>query len=37
MYYVDPKIKELYRVSQPEGRAAYLRLDQNENPDGYQK
>ncbi len=37
MYYVDPIIKELYRVPQPEGRAAYLRLDQNENPDGLPK
>ncbi len=37
MYYVDPIIKELYRVPQPEGRGAYLRLDQNENPDGLPK
>jgi len=34
VYYVDSKIKALYRVPQPEGRGAYLRLDQNENPDG---
>lgn len=34
MYYVDPIIKELYRYNQGEGRAKYIRLDQNENPDG---
>ena len=32
--YVDPKIKNAYRVPQPEGRGQFLRLDQNENPDG---
>ena len=37
MYYVDPVIKELFRVPQPEGRGAYVRLDQNENPDGLPK
>lgn len=34
MHYVDPIIKKLYRVPQPEGRESFLRLDQNENPDG---
>lgn len=34
MHYVNPFIKELFRVPQPEGRGAYIRLDQNENPDG---
>ncbi len=34
MYYVDPVIKEMFRTYQPEGRAPYIRLDQNENPDG---
>lgn len=34
MYYVNPIIKELFRTYQPEGRASYIRLDQNENPDG---
>lgn len=34
MHYVNPIIKDLYRTPQPEGRAPYLRLDQNENPDG---
>ncbi len=34
MYYVDPVIKEFYRYGQPEGRGLYIRLDQNENPDG---
>lgn len=34
MYYVDPVIKDFYRYGQPEGRAPFLRLDQNENPDG---
>lgn len=34
MYYVDPVIKEMFRTYQPEGRASYIRLDQNENPDG---
>ena len=31
MYYVNEKIKSAYRVPQPEGRGAYIRLDQNEN------
>src|SRR5574344_2976808 len=34
MYYVNPIIKNLFRTDQPEGRGAYIRLDQNENPDG---
>ena len=34
MYYVDPVIKQMFRTYQPEGRAPYIRLDQNENPDG---
>ncbi len=34
MYYVDPIIRNFLRTHQPEGRGAYIRLDQNENPDG---
>lgn len=34
MPYVDPKIKTFFRTYQPEGRQPFLRLDQNENPDG---
>lgn len=34
MVYIDEQIKNTYRVPQPEGRGAYIRLDQNENPDG---
>ena len=34
MIYVDERIKNTYRVPQPEGRSKYIRLDQNENPDG---
>lgn len=37
MIYVNERIKDLYRVAQPEGRGAYIRLDQNENPDGLPK
>ncbi len=37
MHYVDERIKNTYRVPQPEGRGAYIRLDQNENPDGVPK
>lgn len=37
MIYVDEMIKNTYRVPQPEGRGAYIRLDQNENPDGVPK
>ena len=34
MNYVDERIKNTYRVPQPEGRSGFIRLDQNENPDG---
>ena len=34
MFFVNEKIKNTFRVSQPEGRGAYIRLDQNENSDG---
>lgn len=34
MFYVNEKIKNTFRVPQPEGRGAYIRLDQNENSDG---
>lgn len=34
MVYVNEYIEKLYRTNQPEGRGSYLRLDQNENPDG---
>ena len=37
MIYVSEKIKNTYRVPQPEGRGKYIRLDQNENPDGVPK
>ncbi len=37
MYYVDELIQNTYRVPQPEGRGSYIRLDQNENPDGLPK
>ncbi len=37
MIYVNERIKDLYRVAQPEGRGSYIRLDQNENPDGLPK
>lgn len=37
MYYVDPVIKNFLRTNQPEGRLPYIRLDQNENPDGVPK
>ena len=32
--YVDKYVKETARKNQPEGRWPYIRLDQNENPDG---
>ncbi len=35
--YVDPIVKEYMRTYQPEGRFGYVRLDQNENPDGVPK
>ncbi len=34
MYYVDPVIKDFFRTYQAENRGKYIRLDQNENPDG---
>ena len=34
MVYVDPYVKDTFRKNQPEGRWPYIRLDQNENPDG---
>ena len=37
MVYVEENIKKLFRTMQPEGRAKYVRLDQNENPDGLPK
>ncbi len=37
MYYVDPVIKNFLRTNQTEDRAGYIRLDQNENPDGVPK
>ena len=33
-YYVNPDIKNMVRVFPEQGRADYLRLDMNENPDG---
>lgn len=37
MIYVNPIIKNFVRTSQPENRYGYIRLDQNENPDGLPK
>jgi len=37
MIYVNERIKNTYRVPQPEGRAKFIRLDQNENSDGLPK
>lgn len=37
MVYVDPYIKNAFRKNQPEGRGTFIRLDQNENPDGMPK
>lgn len=37
MFYVNERIKNAHRVPQPEGRGAYIRLDQNENSDGLPK
>ena len=34
MYYLDPKIKDLYRIFDQNARKDYLRLDLNENPGG---
>lgn len=37
MIYVNEKIKNTFRVPQPEGRGKFIRLDQNENSDGVPK
>ena len=37
MIYVNEKIKNTFRVPQPEGRGKFIRLDQNENSDGLPK
>ncbi|AEE17061.1 pyridoxal phosphate-dependent aminotransferase [Treponema brennaborense] len=37
MYYINPVIKDFIRTNQPENRGGYIRLDQNENPDGLPK
>lgn len=37
MYYVNPIIKDFLRTNQPEDRSNFIRLDQNENPDGVPK
>ena len=34
MYYLDPKIENLYRIFDQNERKDYLRLDLNENPGG---
>ncbi len=34
MYYVKPTLRDIERIPQPEGRGKFIRLDQNENPDG---
>ena len=34
MLYVDPYVKDTFRKNQPEGREGFIRLEQNENPDG---
>lgn len=34
MYYVNPSVKNLYRIFDQNARKDYLRLDLNENPDG---
>jgi histidinol-phosphate aminotransferase len=34
MYYINPEIEKIYRKNPPEGRFPFIRLDQNENPDG---
>ena len=34
MYYLDPKVKDLYRIFDQNERKDYLRLDLNENPGG---
>lgn len=37
MYYIDPKIQNLYRIFDQNERKDYLRLDLNENPGGLPK
>jgi histidinol-phosphate aminotransferase len=37
MHFVNPIIKSLLRTNQPEDRGGFIRLDQNENPDGLPK
>ncbi|WP_270504998.1 pyridoxal phosphate-dependent aminotransferase [Paraclostridium sordellii] len=37
MYYINPKIKSLYRTRYKESRKEFLRLDMNENPEGIPK
>ena len=37
MIYVNPYVKDTFRKNQPEGRRTFVRLDQNENPDGLPK
>lgn len=37
MYYVKESIKDCVRIFPPQGRAPYLRLDMNENPEGLPK
>ena len=34
MYYLDPRIENLYRIFDQNARKDYLRLDLNENPGG---
>lgn len=34
MYYLNPRIKDLYRIFDQNERKDYLRLDLNENPSG---
>lgn len=34
MIYANEKIRNTFRVPQPEGRGKFIRLDQNENSDG---
>lgn len=34
MHYVNPHVKSMFRTPILEGRSQYIRLDQNENPDG---
>jgi histidinol-phosphate aminotransferase len=34
MYYLDPKVKNIYRIFDQNERKDYLRFDLNENPGG---